>query len=453
MWRYLALNSLWFSMLFLVHFFGTRQSRLLVLAFIFAAAAWIAPRSGVDPFAWFFYLSFSLLVFWGAYQFKRWASASSLALDEELGMLTKRSEAVNAELEKKSADTDAIRVHADEITNLCAKIKEMSQCLDGIEAFLVLGEALAKNFRFDCMRLVLFPDGTRRAKKGEQVYELYWSDFQGLFDRSVFLHDRERMKGVLADLDQRVVSEVMAEGKSAFGDIPGRRREEGEVPRSGSAYMAQPMFIHKHVFGVIVILGVHPADVPIFSILVESFVADMERVRLYERVETLAITDGLTGVSVRRHLMERLEAELERSKRQALKLSFLMIDIDNFKHFNDQYGHLVGDVILKEVADTIKKNIREVDLVGRYGGEEFGVFLIETDESGAFFVAERIRRAIAERTFKAYHEDLRLTVSIGCSTYSHVLQDLPQIVESADLALYKAKRQGKNRVHLSSMGV
>ncbi|HET7091888.1 MAG TPA: GGDEF domain-containing protein, partial [Thermomicrobiales bacterium] len=104
------------------------------------------------------------------------------------------------------------------------------------------------------------------------------------------------------------------------------------------------------------------------------------------------------------------------------------------------------------VAETVKRSIREVDLVGRYGGEEFAVFLIETDESGAFFVAERIRRAVAERTYRAYDEDLRVTVSIGCATRTRPEETPASILDAADAALYEAKRLGKNRVHLSSMG-
>jgi diguanylate cyclase (GGDEF)-like protein len=123
-----------------------------------------------------------------------------------------------------------------------------------------------------------------------------------------------------------------------------------------------------------------------------------------------------------------------------------MIDIDHFKNINDQYGHLVGDVILKQVAQIIKKNVRELDLVGRYGGEEFGVLLIETDDSGALYVAERIRAAVAEKEFKAYDESLRVTLSIGCSTLSDKARDVASLIETADAALYKAKHEGRNKV-------
>jgi diguanylate cyclase (GGDEF)-like protein len=198
-------------------------------------------------------------------------------------------------------------------------------------------------------------------------------------------------------------------------------------------------------------MEVRKKDIPTLSILTERFVWEAQRVKLYEKVETLAITDGLTGVFVRRHLLERLEGELDRSRRFGFKFSFLMIDIDRFKDFNDHYGHLVGDVVLKQVAETIRKNVREIDLVGRYGGEEFAVLLIETDEPGALFVAERIRKAMEEKVFEAYDERLSVTISAGCSSYSPALNTSALIVDAADSALYRAKRQGRNRVCLSPL--
>ena len=218
------------------------------------------------------------------------------------------------------------------------------------------------------------------------------------------------------------------------------------------AVVAYPMFVEKKIFGIVLVTGLQFQKTKLLNILLGRFVSEMERIRLYDRVQTLAITDGLTGVYVRRHLLERLEGELDRSKRFGFKLSFLMIDIDYFKNFNDSYGHLVGDVVLKQVAETIRSSVREVDLVGRYGGEEFGVLLIETDESLAFMVAERVRRSIEERAFKAYDEKLKVTVSIGCSTYSYYeISDASMLIESADSALYQAKRLGRNKVCLFNL--
>ncbi|MBI3251729.1 MAG: GGDEF domain-containing protein [Candidatus Omnitrophica bacterium] len=221
----------------------------------------------------------------------------------------------------------------------------------------------------------------------------------------------------------------------------------------GEGWVAQPAWLGDQLFAALVVRGGAAKDRPLVSILTERFASELQRIRLYRHVETLATTDGLTAVYVRRHLIERLEAEMERSKRFGLKLSFLMVDVDDFKHFNDNFGHLVGDVVLRQVAETIKKNIREVDLVGRYGGEEFGVLLIETDDAGALWVAQRIRRSIEERIFRAYDESLRVTVSIGCAAASPALSGVSSLVEAADAALYRAKHGGRNRVEVAKLSV
>jgi diguanylate cyclase (GGDEF)-like protein len=123
-----------------------------------------------------------------------------------------------------------------------------------------------------------------------------------------------------------------------------------------------------------------------------------------------------------------------------------MIDIDHFKDYNDRYGHLVGDAILKEVSKSIKENIRQIDLSGRYGGEEFSIVLAETDKEQAQFVAGRIRQAIEYKCIRVYDEDLKITVSVGISAYPGDGKNAEELIDRADSALYQAKQEGRNRV-------
>ncbi len=172
----------------------------------------------------------------------------------------------------------------------------------------------------------------------------------------------------------------------------------------------------------------------------------IEKSSLYKKLQTLSMHDSLTGIYNRRYFNSRLNEEFERVEKFKLSLSLLMVDIDHFKKINDNYGHLVGDVVLKEVAKIIKKNIREIDFTARYGGEEFVVILQETDKDGAIFVGERIRENIASKIIKAFDEDVKTTVSLGLASYPQDSRYPGMLLELADKALYRAKNKGRNRL-------
>ncbi len=198
--------------------------------------------------------------------------------------------------------------------------------------------------------------------------------------------------------------------------------------------------------GFLIHKGVPAKDQEKFNILAHQFALALRRIKLYKDIERLAVTDGLTEVYTRRYFLERFEEEVKRASIKKIKLSFLMLDTDHFKMINDQHGHLTGDCVLKEVAVIIKENIREIDIVGRYGGEEFCVVLPETDLEGARLVAERIRKATEQRLIKAYDTSIRITISIGISTYPTGGKGVEELIDKADWSLYRAKTQGRNCV-------
>jgi diguanylate cyclase (GGDEF)-like protein len=213
-----------------------------------------------------------------------------------------------------------------------------------------------------------------------------------------------------------------------------------------STFAAIPLLSEKKMVGILTIENLPKADLERLVILSMQFALEIKKVLLYEMVERLAITDSLTGLYVRRHFYERMNEEMKRSRRYQLNFAFLMLDIDNFKRCNDTYGHLVGDVILKDIARIIRENIREIDVVARYGGEEMSLLLPETNEETARVVAERLRSKIEEHVFKAYDEKIKLTVSIGLSIYPKDSIDARSLIDKADEALYRAKKSGKNVV-------
>ena len=165
----------------------------------------------------------------------------------------------------------------------------------------------------------------------------------------------------------------------------------------------------------------------------------------HETIYRMTIVDGLTGVNNKRYLMESMEREIPRARRHERPLSLLMFDIDHFKGINDNFGHLAGDYVLKELANVVKSRLRPDDILGRYGGEEFGVILPETGLDGAVAIGEELRKLVENHVFEFEGERMSVTVSSGAAQLQDGW-DVMKFVKAADEKLYEAKRSGRNRV-------
>ena len=165
-----------------------------------------------------------------------------------------------------------------------------------------------------------------------------------------------------------------------------------------------------------------------------------------KELKRLAICDGLTGIYNRRRIMEVLTLEVERASRYQTSLAILMLDLDHFKYINDRFGHQIGDLVLKTVAETMEKALRKVDVIGRYGGEEFMVVLPQTGIDAAKILAERLRNEVENMDFNLDSIDqLCITASLGIAVFDHEKDDVDSFVNRADQALYWAKDTGRNR--------
>ncbi len=182
----------------------------------------------------------------------------------------------------------------------------------------------------------------------------------------------------------------------------------------------------------------------IFSKFCSHISLTLEKIRLFDEIKMFSIHDGLTGVFNHAYAIKEIDSEIEKTKRYDVTFSLILLDVDNFKAINDTYGHLAGDFVLKNLAFLIEKNLRTIDIVGRYGGDEFIAILPQIDLKNAYIAGERLRHAVESETFLFNGSVIKLTISLGISTYQdrNTTQDLIKI---ADDNLYKAKKEGRNR--------
>jgi diguanylate cyclase (GGDEF)-like protein len=217
--------------------------------------------------------------------------------------------------------------------------------------------------------------------------------------------------------------------------------------------MAVPLISRGNVIGVIDARSTKSGafldqDEKMFSILAGSAALAIENAQLHQKTEELTIVDDLTDLYNFRYFSRKLGAEVMRAERYHLPLSLIMLDIDWFKRCNDTYGHLFGNMVLKDLARRTKDSVREVDVVCRYGGEEFAVILPQTRKADAQMIGERIRRSVESADFVSEFKDARvkITVSLGIASFPENGRTVKELIERVDQALYLAKGRGKNLV-------
>lgn len=212
-----------------------------------------------------------------------------------------------------------------------------------------------------------------------------------------------------------------------------------------------PLTFEENLLGMLWIWGerLTKADLPIMSIFAKQIGVSLERARLFQEVQSLALTDPLTGLQNRRSLFELGRVEFARAQRMKRPFCCMMLDLDHFKKINDDYGHLVGDQVLQEFAERCKNLVREVDLIGRYGGEELIILMPETDRTLSLQVAERLRNSIASAPIRVFDREIFVTASIGVASQDENTMDLETLIARADQAMYIAKHKGRNRVAMS----
>lgn len=361
-----------------------------------------------------------------------------------------KSAAEHHALEQKYKDRESnvrdMTRQVNEISTLYELAKEFNDCLSYESLIEALRKKIFVGLSFKKAELLVF------AAEGDLPSVV----------RKFTLHEggsaeEDEAKTDLTPFEKKIILEAY-EKKETLSAATAAQAEPAWGIEAGVVFplLIFPLMVQGRVIAVFVLQGAMEEDRPKFEVIASELSLHVKKIKLYETVRELSIVDGLTQVFVRRHFIERFEEEIRRSMRHGFQLVVLMLDIDHFKSYNDNHGHLVGDATLREVGQVILSNVRRVDIVSRYGGEEFAIVLPESDKKAGMEVAERIRSAVAKKRFKAYDEETKVTVSIGVASFPADIESsdaenyksdiILELLRKADQALYQAKEEGRNRV-------
>lgn len=214
-----------------------------------------------------------------------------------------------------------------------------------------------------------------------------------------------------------------------------------------------PLLVSGELMGIMALGGrvngeqYHPEDLEMLAILTNMAGVAIGNVKEYKKVEKLSYTDGMTDLHNYRYFSNRLEEEIIRAKRYGRPLSLIILDIDYFKNYNDNLGHQRGDLALKELSEILRKSVRKIDVVSRYGGEEFCVIMPEVKSSGCKKFMERLKQKVEDHYFKGAEVQPKgkITISLGGATFPQDATSMDELIYKADFSLYEAKSRGRNR--------
>jgi diguanylate cyclase (GGDEF)-like protein len=227
----------------------------------------------------------------------------------------------------------------------------------------------------------------------------------------------------------------------------------GGLPKSPGIIVAGLQYGKRRIgmIGVVAAGGSIPDDqeMGLFQLLARQAGIAIRNAREFERTQTLSITDGLTGAYNYRFLVDTLKKEIGRADRFKEQFSIIMLDVDGLKEYNDTHGHLRGSAVIRSVAQIVSQKLRSIDMLCKYGGDEFVVVLPRTAKQGAALAAERIRAAIDRHSFPGEKVTGKITASMGIASFPEDGRTVPELISSSDKALYRAKRHGRNQVWIS----
>jgi diguanylate cyclase (GGDEF)-like protein len=389
----------------------TFPARSLVLEMINILLAWILASYVVTGGALAPFVLFSVLILLGSWVIRKLAST-------------------RAELQDTN---DALAARVTELATLHAIGREIVSSLDPRRVYTIIERESRKILDVSVFSIAL------TAEDGRGLVNVYSHDAGRAGEEGGPIHVME--KWVLAE--KRGLRILNGNDDLEKYDLVQSHAEEA-FPSA----LVVPLIVEERVIGVLKVQSERKSaydqhQLALLTTIAQQAAVAIENARNYR----MATIDSLTGVFLRDYFFQRVEEEYVRAKRYRISFALIMIDLDGFKQINDDHGHMVGDLYLKKLGEEILSSLRAADMACRYGGDEFCLLLPETDLEGARIIAERLRTTISELTLEIDGAYLRTTASIGVALFpDHAATNLTGLLKHADQALYRAKRQGKNRV-------
>jgi len=365
--------------------------------------------------------------------FKNLEESQFKKIDRNITLVEQTVDKLESSMQKLVKVNSSLSKNVSEISKLYEITRQTSKALEFEEVFKIFTDIIKQNFTFKSCKFIVLKD--------EQIPD------KGYYLEKEKVSISKMPLVEVTEKDEKIIR-IVKNLKTSFFVSENRKEPISvklELDSEEESLTAIPLISEKEIIAVLIIFNLPYKEYYNMLIFSGQFSLQLKKINLYEKIQQLSILDDLTGVFVRRYFLQRFKEEFKRAVKHNLYLALLMLDIDHFKQHNDNYGHLVGDRLLKDIADIIKSTIREIDLVGRYGGEEFTLVLPDTDLSGAELVAERIRTGIHDHKFKVYDETISITASLGICLYPDNTHFFDDLVHYADMALYRAKHEGRNR--------
>ncbi len=423
----LVVMLLWISL----GVFGGLASFLIAMIFLYR------PLTDMNPYYYSVLIAAFFLSSFIGYHIFRKINVSSQKYTVTMEKIVEDTNLIRNHLKNRRAEVAAVDVKVDSLLKLKNIADQLSLSLSSEKIVKIVTEQTFDIFA-ENRRVLLFT-------VNERTKELILSSTSKSDKRQTFTTKNGGIfeRWTLKNMKSLLIKDIKQDYRFSIANE--------ELSDDAVSVMIKPLIVEGNVLGLLRVdspddTSFAQHELRILDIIGEIAAVALENASLYHKTEELAIRDSLTGLYVHRYFMERLEEEVKRALHSGGTFAMIMMDIDNFKEFNDQHGHIAGDMVLKNISRVLKSKVSAGDIIGRYGGEEFAFMVLGSGKKETLRLAEEIREDISNATVTIRRIKYAVTVSVGVAIFPEDAKHREDIVWEADKCLYEAKAKGKNMV-------